>query len=735
MTDHTVRVRSNWLRLFLLTGMAAMVLRLGYIQLFKSEDWVKAAEKIWRENDTIQAVRGTIYDRNGKKLAYTTVAYNVDADLKIMEEARKEWELARDQKDDPKRKNPQDLDPGEGDPRIYAQKLAPLLQMTEEEVYKKLTPDPKEKRIGIPLKQTVDADTAEKIQKLGLKGVFLTKTTTRHYPNGSLAAHLLGFVTKDEKGTLRGAAGVELQYDSVLRGENGSRRYLRDIRGNPLPYEQAEEKPAVDGKDVWLTIDETIQHYVEAALDRLVKEYKPENASIVVVDPNTGEILALANRPTFNPNKFYESEQRVLDNNRAVNAAFEPGSTFKIVTLTAALNEHKVNLNEYFASGSISVQGIPIRDWNYKGWGSLTFRQGVEHSSNVGMVILGQRLGKKTLFDYIYKFGFNRKTGVDLPGEGDSVLFNPDKMSDLDLATTSFGQGNAVTPMQQVAAVSAVANGGKVMRPFVMKEIRDPKTEATLQEQKPHVISEVATPEVMATVRDVMEGVVKNDESKAGYIEGYRIAGKTGTAQIAKATGGYESDRYIGSFIGFAPADKPKILVYVTVDSPHNDLQFGNIVATPFAKQVFANVLPYIGLKADDGKGVETGAGNLFKYVTVPDWSGMNRDQALQSARANRLRLQILGSGDKISAQWPKPGRKVPGDVSAIAIAGNVKDEQGNVQIPDLTGKTLGEAIEILSMLDLGVDQPGVGFVTGQEPKSGSFVPAGTKLKLTFGDN
>ncbi|MFC4770222.1 penicillin-binding transpeptidase domain-containing protein [Effusibacillus consociatus] len=721
MIDHNIKVRSRWLRLFLVFGLAVLILRLGYIQLFKSEAWAKSAEAIWRTKATIEAVRGTIYDRNGKKLAYTTAAYNVSADIDQMKAAKQAV-------DNPKAKKSKELEAWQGDPQVYAQKLAPLLKMPENKIYEILTSKPQG---GVDLKQAVDADTAEKIEKLNLNGIFLTKTTTRHYPNGPLAAHVLGFVTKDGKG----GAGVELQYDDVLRGKDGSRRFLQDSKGNPLPYEEEEIKSAVDGKDIWLTIDETIQHYAEDALDSLVQKYKPENASIVVADPNTGEILALANRPTFNPNKFGESEQKVLDNNRAVNATFEPGSTFKIVTMTAALAEQKVSLNETFTAGVLNVSGTPIHDWNYSQKGSrpLTFRQGMEQSSNVGMILLGQRLGWDKLYDYIYRFGFNQKTGVDLPGEGRSILFEPQQKSDINLASTSFGQGNAVTPMQQVAAVSAVANGGKVMRPFVMKEIRDPKTDATIQEQKPHVISEVATPEVMATMRDVMEGIVKNDEAKAGYIEGYRIAGKTGTAQIAKATGGYEDDRYIGSFIGFAPADKPKVLVYVTVDSPNNDLQFGNVVATPFAKEVFANVLPYIGFKVEGSKPVQVNPNNLIKYSNVPNWIGMNRNQALETAKVNQIRLQILGTGEKVTAQWPKAGTKILAGGSGIVIAGNGKDSQGNVQVPDLTGKSMKEAFEILSILDLVPDPTGSGYVTGQEQKGGSFVPAGSKIKLTFG--
>jgi cell division protein FtsI/penicillin-binding protein 2 len=584
----------------------------------------------------------------------------------------------------------------------------------------------------VELKQAIGSDIAEKIEKLALKGVFLTETTKRTYPNDELAAHVLGFMTMDAKAV----SGLELQYDDILRGKDGIKKYRTDRWGNPLPYEREQLKAAVDGQDIWLTLDETIQHYAEDALDNVVKEYKPKNASIVVMDPNSGEILAMANRPTYNPNKFWESNNETLSNNWAMNKSFEPGSTFKIVTMTAALNEQKVSLDSAFNSGRIQVGKTTIGDWNNgQGWGAIPFREGFYRSSNVAMIELAKRLGWDKLYDYIGKFGFNQKTGVDLPGEGSSQLFT--EKSDLNLAVTSFGQGNAVTPMQQVAAVSAVANGGSVMRPFLMKEVRDPKTAATVQEQKSHVISQVANPEVMKTVRDLMEGVVTFDESKKAYLEGYKIAGKTGTAQIAKTDGpGYDDNNFITSFIGFAPSDKPKLLVYVTVDSPKTDLQFGNVVASPAAKEVFGNVLPMMGYRVENGKPVDTNKDqNQIKFATTPTWNGMNRQQAQDAAKNNQLQVQILGAADKITAQWPQAGMKVPTGSVVYLFAGNAKDAQGNVQVPNLTGKTFGEAVEILSMVELGVDPSGAGIVVGQEQKAGSVVPAGTKIKLQLGPN
>lgn len=714
MIDQTVKKRAKWIRLAFLFGLGALIFRLGYIQIFDSEALAKRAAESWRTDTTIPAVRGTIYDRNGKKLAYTTVAYNIGISKDFL----------------PNSKFNKDTQGYDVDPSIvdsYAQKLAPLLNLPQQEISKKIN----EGVIGVDLKQAVDSDTAEKIEKLGLKGVILRETSKRQYPNNELAAHVLGFMTMDGKAV----SGLELQYDEILRGKDGIKKYRTDRWGNPLPYEKEQLKPAVDGQDIWLTLDETIQHYAEDALDNVVKEYKPKNASIIVMDPNNGEILAMANRPTFNPNKFWESSNETLSNNYAVNKSFEPGSTFKIVTMTAALNEQKVNLDSTFNSGKTQVGKTTIGDWNGVGWGPISFREGFYRSSNVAMVELSKRLGWEKLYEYINKYGFNQKTGVDLPGEGGSQLFT--QKNDLNLAVTSFGQGNAVTPMQQVAAVSAVANGGNVMRPFVMKEVRDPKTAATVQEQKPQVISQVATPEVMKTVRELMEGVVNFDESKKAYLEGYKIAGKTGTAQIAKTDGpGYDDNNYITSFIGFAPSDKPKLLVYVTVDSPKTDLQFGNVVASPAAKEVFGNVLPMLGYRVENGKPVETNKDqNQIKFATTPTWNGMNRQQAQEAAAKNQLQVQILGSGEKITAQWPQAGMKVPAGSIVYLFAGNAKDAQGNVQVPNLNGKTLGEAVEILSMLELGVDPSGTGIVVGQEQKAGSMVPAGTKIKLQMAPN
>jgi stage V sporulation protein D (sporulation-specific penicillin-binding protein) len=700
--------RTGKLRFVLFLLMALLILRLTYLQVFQGKALADKAEAVWQEIETIPAVRGTIYDRNGNKLAYTTVAYTVSADLNQMREAHKK-------------------DPSKGNPEDYARQLAPLLDMPESQIYKILTSTD---GVGFDLKQQVDEATKEKIENLKLPGIFFTRTSKRVYPNNELAAHVLGYVFDDGKQ----GAGIEGEYNKYLRGTDGKTTYLKDSKGNPLPYDHRQTIPAKNGNDVYLTIDETLQYFAESALDHMYQKYHPKTASIVVADPNTGEILALANRPTYNPNKFNEYPQEVLDNNWAVNASFEPGSTFKIVTLTAALTEKKARLDETFPSGSITVMNKQIHDWNYEGWGTITFREGVVHSSNVGFVILGQRLGKKLLYDYIYKFGFDTKTGIDLPGEGDSLLFNVDKMTDLDLAVTSFGQGVSVTPMQQVSAVTAVANGGKVMRPYLLKEVREPNGGPTVFENKPLVRSEVSNPDVMAQVRSAMEDVVKDDESKAAYVPGYHIAGKTGTAQIPKPGGGYYPDRYITSFIGFAPADKPKLLVYVTADYPRDAVQFGNVVASPVAKEFFQNALPYLGIAPDsDGKKQEKNKDDqAVSYVEVPDFTNLTKEQAEDLAKKTKLNLQVLGNDAKVTNQWPAPGSKVVSGSSEMVLLGRATGKDGTVPVPDLSGKSVRDVAEILTFLGLSFEPSGSGYAVSQDKPPGTGVPPGTKIKVTF---
>jgi len=735
--DRQFRFRSRVLRLGLWVLLLSLVLRLVYIQVAEAGELSDKAQDWIRVDRDIKGKRGAIYDRSGQKLAFTGVAYDINVDL----------EYLRDEKVKAK---------GQDTPESYAKFLSPLLGMTEQELLQSIDLSRKEHGIGLgPKSKKVDASIHEQIEKLHKEEKFLGINTIRadirSYPNAEFAAHVLGYMGYNDKvASETGLAGVEYVYDNVLTGKPGKAVYYTDRDGNPLPTYQPEEKvPAVDGSDVVLTIDAGIQHFVEDELNQIVADYRPKHASIIVADPNNGEILAMGNRPAFHPAEYNKAEPEALWNNWALQR-FEPGSTFKSFVLTAALAENKVDLSETFQSGAITVDGRRVSDWNNTGWGQITYRQSVYNSSNVGFVKMGQKLGKDTLYDYLYQFGFNKLTGIDLPGEAKSGLFDPRKMRDIDLATTSFGQGISVTPIQQVAAMSAIANGGKVYQPHVVKEFRDQTTGETVKEVKPKVLYEVANPEVMSTVRQVLEEAVREDINHLSYIPGYRVAGKTGTAEVPKPNGGYEENKYRLSFIGFAPANNPRLLIYVTIDQPSTNngvLQFGSTMAGPPARNVLLNSLRYLQVPVDESdlaknnEGKQEGAKTATPtpaepkvFVKVPDLIGVTKDQAAQVAEQGKLKIDAVGDGPKVTGQWPDVSYgQVPEGTQIKLYFGPEGSKEGKVKMPDLTGLSKREAIDTLALLQLKIDPEGFGYVRKQSVPAGTLVPFGTAIKLEFG--
>ncbi|MBL0388004.1 PASTA domain-containing protein [Tumebacillus sp. ITR2] len=734
--DRTFRKRSKLLRFGLLVGMSSLVLRLFYVQVAeanslsdKAQDWIKT------EKDVV-GTRGAIYDRNGQKLAFTGVAYDINVDVSTFRQAN-----AKDKGDTPEE---------------YAKFLAPLLGMTEQEVLGYIAnTDPKVQGVGLgPKGKKVDASIAEKLdaahKEKKYKGITANRVDIRRYPNGALASHVLGFYgISGTSDTETGLAGVESVYDKELTGVPGHVEYFTDRDGYQLPnYEPKVTKQPTDGKDIVLTIDGTIQHFVEDELDNIVQKYAPKHATIIVADPNNGEILALGNRPTFKPAEYATSDKEALWNNWALRS-FEPGSTFKTFVMTGALAEHKLDLSETFQSGSITVDGMTVRDWNGTGFGNITFREGVYNSSNVGFVKIGQKLGKESLYNYLYQFGFDKPTGIDLPGEENSSLFDPKKMSDIDLASTSFGQGVSVTPMQQVAAMMAVCNGGKVFQPHVVKEFRDQKSGATVQEVQPKVAHEVANPEVFQTVRQVLEETVLADANKTDYIKGYHVAGKTGTAQVPKEKGaGYDDSKYRLSFTGFAPANNPRLLIYVDVDQATRNapLQFGSIVAAPSGKVVLEEALRYLQVPIDPNDNTvpdknakpgdaaaSTKPAEPKTFVKVPDLIGTTKDQANELTKQNGLKIQGVGDGPKVTGQWPDiTYGQIPEGTEVKVYFGPEGSKDGKVKMPDLRGLSMREAMETLSLLQLQMEPSGSGYVTKQATAPGTMVPFGTTVKLDF---
>ncbi|MFD2371064.1 stage V sporulation protein D [Brevibacillus sp. GCM10020057] len=602
----------------------ALITRLGYVQLIEGPKLAQMADNLLDREIKFKPNRGRILDRNGNELVTnisvpTVVA--VPAQIK--------------------------------DPQEVAKKLAVILGQPEAEVFKAIT----KKAMSndqIPGGKKISAEKAKQIQELNLPGIYLAGDTKRFYPNGSMAAHILGFTGIDNQGL----TGLERIYDPFLKGTDGHISFPSDAKGRVMPGGAEEYVPPVNGMDMYLTLDSSIQSYIERELDQAMVAYQPDDVLAIAMNPKTGEILGMGSRPTFQPDQYQDYPSEVYNRNLPIWKTYEPGSTFKIVTLAAALNEGVVNLNEgFYDPGYITVAGKRLRCWKRQGHGQETMLEVVENSCNPGFVTMGQRLQKERLFDYIKKFGFGQKTGIDLIGEENGLLFNLNRVGPVELGTTSFGQGVSVTPIQQMAAVSAAINGGKLMKPYVAKEWRDSVTHDVIGRTVPTEVRQVITPETSAKVRYALESVVAKGTGNKAYIEGYRVGGKTGTAQKVK-DGRYVDGEYIVSFIGFAPADDPQIVVYFAVDNP-KALAFGGLIAAPSVKNIIESSLQHLGVpKRKDGIAKEINAALGEKSpIEVPDMVGQTLKDVVDTYET--LPLVVSGKGKYVIKQSPAPGVKI----------------------------------------------------------------------------
>lgn len=600
-----------------------IIARVFYIQVIDYKKLNKYAGNLWSRNLPIKADRGLIYDRNGVILAdnvTTTSLVLIPNQIKDKEET--------------------------------TQKLAEILGVSYEDMYKHVSKKTSIERVH-PEGRQLSYETADKIKDLKLDGVYLVKESKRSYPYDTYLAHTLGFVGVDNQGL----SGIELTYDKYLTGEDGAIKYYSDAKGNRLKLNEVYEQPQ-DGMNITLTINNEIQSSLERELDNAVTKYDPDRAIGIVMDPNNGEILAMSARPNFSPSNYQDYSLEEINRNLPIWATYEPGSTFKIITLAAALEEGKVDLDKdtYNDSGSIKVENATLHCWKHGGHGHETFLQVVENSCNPGFVVLGQRLGKNKLFEYIDKFGFGKKTGIDLNGEGTGIIFDLNKVGPVELATTAFGQGVSVTPIQQITAVSAAINGGKLYKPYIVKSINEPETNTVIQENKKTLVRQVISEKTSAEVRRALESVVANGSGRTAYIDGYRVGGKTGTAQKVE-NGHYLDNNYILSFIGFLPADDPQVVVYVAVDNPKGTVQYGGTTVGPIAKAVLKDSIKALNIERRDG-----GMDKKYKWPDpkvkeVTNVVGMSVEDA--KAELEGLNVIIEGDGDKVIHQSPEAGVKL----------------------------------------------------------------------------
>lgn len=623
-----IHKRINIVMLVIIFCFILIIGKVFYIQVIDYKKLNNLANGLWSRNLPIEADRGNITTSDGEVIAdnLTTVSLVF---IPNQIDNKKKDKIASE----------------------IANILECDIEAINEHIYKKSSIE----RVH-PEGRRLTYEQADKIDALGYEGVYLVKEAKRVYPHDLLLCHVLGYVGIDNQGL----SGLELQYDDYLTGASGSIQYYSDAKGNKLTKAESYVQPT-DGMNIELTVNYDIQASIERELDNAMTKYKADGAWAIAMDPDTGQILGMASRPGFDPNNYQNYSIEEINRNLAIWSSYEPGSTFKIITLASALEEGKVDLikDTFYDGGSVNVDGARIKCWKRGGHGAQTFLEVVQNSCNPGFVELGNRLGKETLFKYIDKFGFGEKTGIDLNGESKGILFSLNKVGPVELATTAFGQGVSVTALQQITAVSAAINGGTLYKPYIVKRITDPETNNIIQENKPTKIrNNVISKKTSEEVRLALESVVALGTGRNAYIENYRVGGKTGTAQKV-SNGVYMVGNYITSFIGFLPANNPEVVVYVAIDNPKGITAYGGTVSAPIAKNILEDSIVALEIeKQDNGLSKEYRYLLDTKYYTVPDVVGMDIDDAKKML--TEFSIEYSGKGNKIIEMSPEANSRVP---------------------------------------------------------------------------
>lgn len=632
-----------------------LIFRIGYLQLIKGE-WLstKAAEQQTREIP-IEAKRGTIYDTNMKELAVSVTKYTVWCKPVEVKDAKK-----------------------------TSEQLSKILDEDYDDIYKKVN---KKKMALVKVKRWIDDKTANKVTKAGLSGIWVAEDNQRYYPYGNFASYVLGHTSSDSSGV----AGIELKYDGVLKGTAGKLVVSTDAAGKEIPQGSEQYYEPTTGNGLVLTIDEVIQHYCEKAAQKAYEENNATKVTIIAMDPKTGDIKAMVKKPDYNPNTptkaIYPYYEKILEEckdddkktmaaysnmwrNTAISDTYEPGSTFKLITSSAGLEEGVVKQNDKFTcNGSVTVEGSKIKCWrSYRPHGAETFKQGVQNSCNPVFVEVGRRLGVSKMYNYIDAFGLNKKTNIDLPGEAGSILYKEKDVGPVELATISFGQSISVTPIQLITSVCSIVNDGNRMQPRLVKAYTDNKGNIT-KGLDPVKVKQVISKETSAQMREIMESVVTDGGGKIAYLPGYRLGGKTGTAQKV-INGTYAQGHYVCSFVGMAPADDPQIVVLAIVDEPTGVMAFGSTTAGPIIKEVMSNTLKYLDVEPKYTE--EEKAENVKTKVKVPDVRGLTIEEATKVLEEAKLEANIdndvdIKKGTVIKDMFPKPGVSV-NEESLISI-------------------------------------------------------------------
>ena len=636
--EYTVRV--------LLCIAVVLVGRLFFLQIIDKSDLQAKNLSQVQVDRKLQSPRGTIYDRNGKPLAMSVVTKSLYADPKMIKQS----------------------------PQEIAELISPYVTMSKENIVKALQED----TAFVWLNRMMDADKSKAVQQVikdnNIAGLNFVEESKRYYPNGVLAAQVLGFVGTDDKGL----DGLEMVLDDELKGGVQQEIVATDNKGNAIFGSVLSKFLPDKGKSVTLTIDATIQFIAERALDKAMVDTGAKHASVIVMDPKTGEILAMANRPSYDPNNYNQSGEEAFKN-IAVTNLYEPGSTFKPIIASAALAAGKWKLDTvYNDKGAFAANGHIIRNWDGEGYGPVRLLDILKYSLNTGMAEIGTLTGADILSKYVRDYGFGSETGIELPGEGAGILYNPEDMSKLDVATMSIGQGIAVTPLQMVRAFGALANGGAMMKPHIIKSYSNSQGDVTSTTET-SVVGQPVPAETVKTIVDILEKEVSEGGGTKAMVEGYHFAGKTGTAQkLDTKHGGYLDGQYIASFIGFGPVEDPKFVVLVVIDDPQKGSYYGSQIVAPVFKDIVSQLVRY--------------------YQMSPS----------------------VKDGATVAAV---PAAKLP----AVKPNGD-----GSVVLPDFRGYTFGEVRDWLHTAGLYFKPDGTGKAISQEQLPGTVVSPGTPIVVQF---
>lgn len=628
--------RLTWIAIALVLYGVAIFVKLVSVQIIQYDELSTKAKENWDREIPFHTQRGEITDRNNEVIVTNKLAPT----LYFMPSQNEDKEQAAD-----------------AIANVINKDRAKILERLQQRVsLVKIAPEAK----------NITYEQAEKIQQLQIPGLYSGVDYVRSYPHGNLLARFLGFTGADNQGL----AGIEYEYDELLKSSDAAIRLFTDAKGNALEHVDDEWKDGKDGATIQLTIDLKLQKIVERELSQAMLEYDADQALAIAMNPNSGEILALASFPTYDPTKFSEVEPSIYNRNLPVFMSYEPGSTFKIITLSAAIEEGVVNMeDEHFHDhGYTMVEGARLRCWKREGHKDQTFYEVVQNSCNPGFVELGQRVGSTKLLEYIHRFGFGKKTGSNIAGESSGILFSKEAFGPVEHATTSFGQGVSVTPIQQMQAVSAAVNGGTLYTPFTVSRILDSKTNEVIMEQKPEAKAQVISEETSEKVRHALELVVAKGSGRQAFRDGLRIGGKTGTAQKVE-NGRYKDGDYIVSFIGFAPANDPEIIVYVAIDNPKSSLQFGSVIAAPIVGRIIEDAAPLYNIEKQKDQIERNYVWGDELTERTPNFIGMTKEEVIPHLYP--YKIEWHGEGDKVIQQ-------VPAADSLILQSGSVHLYLGN---------------------------------------------------------